>query len=58
MRMHPARGILELEEELPADLIAVATHGRGGLARALLGSVADKVLRGAKVPVLLTRPGK
>ncbi len=57
-RFHPARGILELEEELSADLIAIATHGRGGLARALLGSVADKVLRGAKVPVLLTRPGK
>jgi len=38
------------------DLIALATHGRGGLARLLLGSVADKVLRGATVPVLVYRP--
>lgn len=56
--VHAARGILELEQDLEADLIAIATHGRGGLVRALLGSVADKVLRGAKAPVLLTRPGK
>ena len=38
------------------DLIALETHGRGGLARLLLGSVADKVVRGALTPVLLHRP--
>jgi nucleotide-binding universal stress UspA family protein len=38
------------------DLIALATHGHGGLARLLLGSVADKVLRSANVPVLVYRP--
>ena len=38
------------------DVIAMATHGRGGWSRALLGSVADKVLRAATVPVLLVRP--
>lgn len=39
--------------EIGADLVALATHGRGRAARLLLGSVADKVLRGAEVPVLL-----
>ena len=39
-----------------AGLIAVATHGRGGLKRALLGSVADKLIRTAQVPVLVVRP--
>lgn len=39
-----------------ADLIAISTHGRGGLARLLLGSVADKVIRSAKQPVLVYHP--
>ena len=38
------------------DLIAVATHGRGGLPRLVLGSVADKVLRAASVPILVVCP--
>jgi starvation-inducible DNA-binding protein len=38
------------------DLIALATHGRGGLRRLLVGSVADKVLRGSTTPVLVYRP--
>jgi nucleotide-binding universal stress UspA family protein len=38
------------------DLIAMATHGRGGAARALLGSVADKVVRSSPVPTLLFHP--
>jgi nucleotide-binding universal stress UspA family protein len=42
--------------EHPVDLVAMATHGRSGVARMLLGSVADKVTRGAGVPVLLRRP--
>jgi nucleotide-binding universal stress UspA family protein len=37
------------------DLIAMCTHGRTGLARWTLGSVADRVLRGADVPILLVR---
>jgi nucleotide-binding universal stress UspA family protein len=37
------------------DLIAISTHGRGGLSRLLLGSVADKVVRGAATPVLVFR---
>jgi len=39
-----------------ADLIVVTTHGQSGLARLLLGSVADKVIRGTEIPVLLYRP--
>ena len=39
----------------PADLIVIGTHGRTGLSRLLLGSVAEGVARGALVPVLLVR---
>jgi len=50
-----AAGILAHAERHPTDLIVITTHGRGGLKRLLLGSVADKVVRGAGVPVLVTR---
>jgi nucleotide-binding universal stress UspA family protein len=40
------------------DLIAMATHGRGRVARALLGSVADKVMRSSTVPTLLVHPAE
>ncbi|MFW6206244.1 MAG: universal stress protein, partial [Gemmatimonadota bacterium] len=52
---HPAPAILELSEEENADLIALGTHGRGGLRRLILGSVADKVIRGTHRPVLVHR---
>jgi nucleotide-binding universal stress UspA family protein len=39
-----------------ADLIVMSTHGRSGMERWLLGSVAERVMRGAKMPVLLIRP--
>jgi nucleotide-binding universal stress UspA family protein len=47
--------LLDLPPER-AGLVAVATHGRGGVQRALVGSVADKLVRGAQVPVLVVRP--
>jgi nucleotide-binding universal stress UspA family protein len=53
---HPARAILTAAERHGTDLIALATHGRSGLARSLLGSVADKVIRGSTLPVLALRP--
>ena len=53
---HIARAILEYAEEVEADLIALSTHGHGGAARLLLGSVADKILRAASMPVLMLRP--
>lgn len=40
-----------------ADLIVIGTHGRSGVGRLLLGSVAEHVVRGAPVPVLLVRAG-
>ena len=42
-------------EELGVDLIVIGTHGRGGLSHALLGSVAEKVVRKAPCPVLTVR---
>ena len=50
-----AQAILETATSGSADVIAIATHGRGGLERAVLGSVADKVIRGASIPVLVHR---
>jgi nucleotide-binding universal stress UspA family protein len=52
----PASAILEYAREHAVDVIAIATHGRSGLARVLMGSVAGAVLRGAGVPVLPFRP--
>lgn len=52
----PVREILGAVEDEGADLVAMATHGRTGLRRLVLGSVAEEVLRGAGVPVMLVRP--
>jgi nucleotide-binding universal stress UspA family protein len=55
----PAAAILEEAAATGSDVIALETHGRQGMARLLLGSVADKVVRGASTPVLISRhPGK
>jgi len=51
-----AIGILHDARVHPVDLVALETHGRGGLARLFLGSVADKVLRGGSTPLLVHRP--
>ena len=48
--------ILEIAREEQADVLALATHGRSGLVRLALGSVADKLVRGCRTPVLLFRP--
>lgn len=48
----PARVILETAREISADLLILATHGRTGASRLLLGSVADEVLRAADRDVL------
>lgn len=53
----PAAAILEEASIGGADLIALETHGRGGIPRLWLGSVADKVVRGSWHPVLVCRLG-
>lgn len=53
-----AKELLTMVEEGDYDLIAMATHGRGGIGRMVIGSVADKILRGTRVPLLLHRPTK
>jgi nucleotide-binding universal stress UspA family protein len=53
---HPAGAILEEAAARPGSLIALATHGRGGLTRLLLGSVAGKLVRAAAAPLLVYRP--
>lgn len=52
----PGRAIADIADKLNADVIALATHGYGGLKRALLGSVADKVLRSSPLPILVQSP--
>lgn len=53
----PAEEILHYAEQNNVDLIMMATHGRSGIKRWAMGSVADKVLRASKVPVWLFRAG-
>ena len=50
---HPARGILDAIDEIGCDLVALGTHRRTRLARIVLGSVADKIVRASPVPVLI-----
>jgi nucleotide-binding universal stress UspA family protein len=52
----PAKALVEAAERLGADAIVIASHGRTGLARTLLGSVAEDVLRHARAPVFVVRP--
>jgi nucleotide-binding universal stress UspA family protein len=54
----PASAIAAQARDEPADLILMATHGRSGVARRILGSVAEKVLHSSHIPLLLVRPGK
>jgi nucleotide-binding universal stress UspA family protein len=51
-----AEAIVEEAARRQVDLIVMATHGYGGVRRWMLGSVADKVLQAAPVPLLLVRP--
>lgn len=53
----PAEAILQLAEADHVDLIVMGTHGRTGLTRLLMGSVAEAVVRRAKCPVLTVKEG-
>jgi nucleotide-binding universal stress UspA family protein len=51
----PSREIVRYAEDEDCDLVVMGTHGRGGIDRLLLGSVAEKVVRSCTVPVLTVR---
>ncbi len=52
----PAKAILDVCKNEGVDLIIITTHGRSGLGRAIVGSVADHVIRHAGIPVMVIRP--
>ncbi len=52
---NPAEMIVQLAEEEKADLVVLGTHGRSGLSRLLMGSVAEAVVREAPCPVLTVK---
>lgn len=53
---NPDRAIIEYADEHEVDHIVIGSHGRSGVARYLLGSTAEKVVRGSAVPVTVIRP--
>jgi nucleotide-binding universal stress UspA family protein len=53
---NPARSIMEFSKRGHIDLVVMTTHGKIGLKRAIMGSVADAVIRESGKPVLVTRP--
>ena len=57
-RGNPAEEILAFAKQKKVDLILMSTHGRTGLTHALMGSVAEKVVRNAQCPVLTLKPKK
>ena len=54
----PAEEIIDYANVKNADLIVMCSHGRSGLGRWVFGSVTEKVLRAARTPVLVIRPGE
>jgi nucleotide-binding universal stress UspA family protein len=52
---NPAEGIVDYADEIDADLIVSGTHGRSGVKRRLIGSVAENVVRQARCPVMTVR---
>ncbi|WP_180033505.1 universal stress protein [Acinetobacter sp. YH12233] len=54
--MAPSEGILQAAQEVPTDLIIMGSHGRKGLQKLMLGSVAQNVLSQSEIPVLIVRP--
>jgi len=55
VQVHPVDAIHKTAQDVGADLIVMGTHGRSGLNRLMLGSVAEGVLRESQVPVLTVR---
>ena len=55
-RGRAAEAILDYAMTVQPDVIVMSTHGRSGIGRWLLGSVADRVMQHSNVPVMLVRP--
>lgn len=55
---NPAKELIALADETGADLIVVGTHGRTGVSRLIMGSVAEQVVRNGTCPVLVVRPSQ
>jgi nucleotide-binding universal stress UspA family protein len=53
----PQKEILEYVDRNEIDLIVLTARGQSGITRWLIGSIANKILKGAKIPVLMIRPG-
>jgi nucleotide-binding universal stress UspA family protein len=51
----PAVEVVRIAELLPADLVVLGTHGRTGVSRLIMGSVAEEIVRAAPCPVLTVR---
>jgi nucleotide-binding universal stress UspA family protein len=56
LRGDVARSIIEFSEKANIDLVVMTTHGKSGLKRAVMGSIADVVIRESGKPVLVIRP--
>jgi nucleotide-binding universal stress UspA family protein len=54
---NPGEEIIELARNTPYNLVAMSTHGRSGVDRWVLGSIAEKVIQHSQDPVLIVRPG-
>jgi nucleotide-binding universal stress UspA family protein len=54
----PSREIVRYAEEMDCDLVVMGTHGRGGIDRLLLGSVAESVIRSSSIPVTTVPVGE
>ncbi|RJQ41458.1 MAG: universal stress protein [Dehalococcoidia bacterium] len=54
----PAKSIIDFYRQEAIDLVIMTTRGKSGLKRALLGSIADEVIREPGIPVLVIRPGR
>src|SRR3989337_1869171 len=55
---HPADAILAAAKRLKPAMAVMSTHGRSGLTRAVMGSVADKIVRANQLPLVLIRPSE
>jgi nucleotide-binding universal stress UspA family protein len=58
IRGNPTQSILDFAKKYKIDLVIMTTHGKGGLKRVIMGSVADRIIRESGKPVLVVRPQK